>query len=650
MSQNYKLTLVNVWWTESGIDTRFFDSISDQKTYFDDLMEGVSTPFVNFQMENNIDTRVTYKENSTRSVEELMRCNYCIVQKFNEEKDTEIERRYFFAYPRKQDSQGQIIVDLSLDDIQTNYVRHKSTIAPCQIMRSHLDRWVDNLNDTISFNGNITSKLFEREQITEVAKRLTHRTKLNLKVSDSATINQWYNSNILGWVYVYCDIRSYKVGTSGSSDIFRLASSPQVVESMGSIPQMPLSVFSYPVFKSDSDNSKYIIFKGARSGGTPINIDVKVGFKGFNGFKQYNDNSSYIKSIKFSILPPMEFNNSFTTIENNIMKVDMSGLQMPFKQQVFGFLEDNVSNIDGLINVLKYKSTFETEQYVVNKNLTFYKSVIKNGTKNPSYNPKLLNSDYFELKITNERGNGFSYDFQKLNNKNLTLLYTEVLTPDITRSYLRIKDPTGVYIQETDENLTGLVDSADMSLMVDNDQLSQMLANNKNFYLQNYLNVGEKALMGGIGGAVAGGGYGALISAGVNAGMSLINMQLSIDNMRNAPKDLKNSNGNAYFNTSYCEPGLYVEEYEILENEKKIINDTMFMNGYSTNLIGKVSDYDSIRKVFNYLSANVETITASISNDEKERLKQKLLNIRFWNTDTIDYENAKNYERWLDNE
>jgi len=239
---------------------------------------------------------------------------------------------------------------------------------------------------------------------------------------------------------------------------------------------------------------------------------------------------------------------------------------------------------------------------------------------------------------------------QKLNTDRFIFEYSEALTPDVTRSYLRIKNPSGVYIGATSENLTGLVDSADMSLMVDNDQLSQMLANNKNFYLQNVLNVGEKALMGGIGGAIAGGGWGSLISAGVNAGMSLINVNLSIDNMRNAPKDLKNANGNAYFNMTYTEPGLYIEEYEILQNEKQIINDEMFKNGYVVNLIGKVSDYDNIRHTFNYLSANVETISAPISIEEKERLKQKLQNVRFWNTDTIDYENAKNYERWLNNE
>lgn len=647
MSQNYKLTLVNVFWTENGIDTRYFKSVDEQRQYFDILTEGVEAPFVNFKMGDNIVTRVTYKDNSSRSIEELLRCNYCVVQKFNVDHTKEIERRYFFAYPRNQDSMGQIIVDLSLDDLQTNYFKYKDRIAPCQINKAHLDRWVEDNSTIVSFNGDIDSKLFEREQIVDVAKRLTRRTKLNFKVSDSEIIQSWYNSNILGWVYIYCDIRSYKVATEGSADISRLAQAPQNVDNTKSIPLIPLAVFAYPVFKSDVNQSKYILFKGHRIGS---DIDVKVGYPGFRGFRLYNNGSSYIKAMKFSVLPPMEFNSTYATIEGNILKVDMTSLTMPYRQQVFGFLENNPSDIEGLINVLKYNTSYETQTYLINNNISFSKSTIINATKNPIYNPKLLNSDYFELKITNERGEGFVYDFQKLNMKEFSLIYSEVLTPDITRSYARIKQPTGIYIEETSQNLTGLVDSADMSLMVDNDQLSQMLANNKNFYLQNYLNIGEKALMGGIGGAIAGGGYGALVSAGVNAGMSLINMNLTIDNMRNAPKDLKNANGNAIFNTIYTEPGLYIEEYEILKNEKEIINDEMFKNGYVVNLIGKVSDYDNIRHTFNYLSANVETILAPISIEEKERLKQKLLNVRFWNTDTIDYENSKNYERWLNNE
>lgn len=648
MSQNYKLTLVNVFWTENGIDTRFFKTVNEQRQYFDILTEGVQAPFVNFQMGDNITTRVTYKDNSARSVEELMRCNYCVVQKFNEDKTQEIERRYFFAYPRNQDSMGQIIVDLSLDDLQTNYFRYKDTIAPCTITKAHINRWVEDNSNTVSFNGDIDSKLFERENITEVAKRLTKRTKLNFKVCEDESINTWYNEHIWGWVYIYVDDTDYKVYSQGVNPN-AMVNTSLLHQQFGYFKdgygdcylKSTLPILAFPLYKKQQGR---LVFK--KSGWSNIVINNN----GFDYFKNFNNGSSYIKSLKFSIRPPCQFPiNNYELSGENLVYTGVTSSTPSYSRGSFTAYRTSDSSGYGLLNVFSFENSFELN-YNSSVDFTFLKSNIINSNKNPIHNPKLLNSDYLELKLTNERGSGFSYDIQKLNMKSLVFEYTEALTPDITRSYLRVKNPTGVYISETDENLTGLVDSADLSLMVDNDQLSQMLANNKNFYLQNYLNIGEKALMGGIGGAIAGGGYGALISGGVNAGMSLINMNLTVDNMRNAPNDLKNANGNAYFNTMYCEPGLYIEEYEILENEKQIINDEMFKNGYVVNLIGKVSDYDNIRHTFNYLSANVETISAPISIEEKERLKQKLQNVRFWNTDTIDYENAKNYERWLNNE
>ena len=657
MSQNYKITLVNVFWTENGIDTRFFKTVDEQRQYFDILTEGVQAPFVNFQMGDNITTRVTYKDNSARSVEELMRCNYCVVQKFNEDKTEEIERRYFFAYPRSQDSMGQIIVDLSLDDLQTNYFRYKDTIAPCTITKAHINRWVevDPINEVYGFDGSVNSKLFEREQITNVAKRLTKRTKINFKTNDSMLqVNNWFRDNVWGWVYVYIDLNhSYNIhsGLTGSDTTFK--PTPQRFSPNGDSQDTfknlnsSLGVLCCPLYKK---NATPIYFENTAQGG--YTFVAKWSNEGLEEFRDDNNETSYFKSLKFSIMPPFDYSQIGSyTIDNTGLHISVQTDNAHIIRTSSTVEHDHHRYLGGcLYQCFNVYNNVRTNVYEVDKRFNFTKSELINATKNPIYNPKLLSSDYFELKITNERGNGFSYDLQKLNMKDFELRYTEALTPDITRSYTRIIGTSGIYISETSQNLTGLVDSADMSLMIDNDQLSQMLANNKNFYLQNVLNIGEKTVMGAVGGAVAGGGAGAVAGAVVEGGMSAINVGLTIDNMRNAPNDLKNSNGNAYFNTMYCEPGLYIEEYEILENEKQIINDEMFKNGYVVNLIGKVSDYDNIRHTFNYLSANVETISAPISNEEKERLKQKLQNVRFWNTDTIDYENAKNYERWLNNE
>ena len=81
--------------------------------------------------------------------------------------------------------------------------------------------------------------------------------------------------------------------------------------------------------------------------------------------------------------------------------------------------------------------------------------------------------------------------------------------------------------------------------------------------------------------------------------------------------------------------------------DMKVVDDLMYRNGYNYGKIGKVSDFDNLRKKFNFISANVELITANISDKEKERLRDRLKSVRFWNQDTIDYIN-ENYERSLE--
>lgn len=143
LNHKYRIALCNVFWTEEDINTRFFSSIAEQNAYFNSLTAGKFSSLSNFNMGNNIETAVTYRDDSNRSVEELVACNYAVVQKYDEESGVILSRRYFFAYPQ-QDSGRQMRVTLSLDDIQTNYFKFKDQIAPCLIKRACLDRWQKN--------------------------------------------------------------------------------------------------------------------------------------------------------------------------------------------------------------------------------------------------------------------------------------------------------------------------------------------------------------------------------------------------------------------------------------------------------------------------------------------------------------------------
>ena len=77
-------------------------------------------------------------------------------------------------------------------------------------------------------------------------------------------------------------------------------------------------------------------------------------------------------------------------------------------------------------------------------------------------------------------------------------------------------------------------------------------------------------------------------------------------------------------------------------------NDVMYKNGFAYNRVDSISNYDNIRYYFNYIEADVETITGRMSNIEKERLRERLTAVRFWNTDTLQY-SLENYERRLSN-
>ena len=298
--------------------------------------------------------------------------------------------------------------------------------------------------------------------------------------------------------------------------------------------------------------------------------------------------------------------------------------------------------------------------------LTFNISDIINSNKDPKYNPKLLSTDYKELKICDETENGYIYDEQKLNKKTFNFLFSEPLAPTYTKTYIRINTKNwqdDIYIEETKDNLTGVVTNNDTSLLMPTDAYQTMLANNKNYFIQNYVNrtVGLAqgvasagiAIAGGIAAknplAIIGGGL-ALVNSFMNNAKSEVNEKLTIDNLKNAPAQIKGAVGDPVFNNMYTPNGIIVEEYDILPNEKEIINDYMCLFGFTYNKIDNIKNVDNIRKYYNYVRANVEIIKGSIPVSETvHKMFKKCFDngIRFWNTDTFSYNN-ENYENWID--
>ena len=196
----YKIGLCNVFWNRDGIDTRYFENVASQRAYFLFKVGAVNAigPRINFNINDNISTTITYLDDSNRSIEELIACNYAVLFRANPETDEVVDVRYYYAKV-SQLSGRKMRVELDLDDIQTNYFKYKNQIAPCIINRAHLNRFVKNEDNTFSFDLGLKSHLYEEEDASR-AKRLTKRTKLKIKYTDDIITN-WINDNVAYWVY-----------------------------------------------------------------------------------------------------------------------------------------------------------------------------------------------------------------------------------------------------------------------------------------------------------------------------------------------------------------------------------------------------------------------------------------------------------------
>ena len=231
----------------------------------------------------------------------------------------------------------------------------------------------------------------------------------------------------------------------------------------------------------------------------------------------------------------------------------------------------------------------------------------------------------------------------------------ESFTPDITKKYFKIKNLSGVYITENERALVGFVSQNDNSLSMITSAYENMIANNKNYFLQNSINrvsnVANGILSTGLN--LASGNYGAAVSSTVSAGAglisSIVNQNLSLDNLRNSPATVQSAKGNIIFENLYDEIGYYIEEYDILPNEKSIINDYMDLFGFNYNQVDNIKNVWNIRKYHNYVQANIDAIIGiSMSNIARTDIKQRFQNgIRFWNSDNIQY-SLENYEKWLE--
>lgn len=417
-----------------------------------------------------------------------------------------------------------------------------------------------------------------------------------------------------------------------------------------------VSCICYPVYKTEHGD---IVVRSYND------IDIHLSKVGRDGFEELNSNTSYYYSIKLSLIPPFDKTIRKMQIEGNNLIINTLYIPEMLQQgEYFStiFTRITVSNKPGVnlragvsIGAFQTRGSIRSIRLGFSENNNILKSeILKPQAPNLRYNPKLNGQNFKELVVTAASGDSFIYDIQKIVEETVRFRYSEPIQPEITRYYLRLDTPTGLYLEGTDKNYTGLIGSVDNSIAFVNDQYSAFIANNKNFFMQSDLKIATSVLksasnaVGQIASGQVGGAAMGLLTSGLDTAVVFVDRSMTVNNMRNAPSQMKNANGSVIFNRFAADLGLYVEKYSALDGDLKTANDFMNLYGFSFDSIANVKDYVHIRKYYNYIKAQLQGITGNISNTARNDLRQRFASgIRFWNQDEISYQ-YENYELWLE--
>lgn len=707
----YYLALVDWEFGTKGENTRYFNSKPEQQSYFNSLIS--SGPYCAYFEEikaPNVDslfiTSQIYKNTLNLDVTNLVNKNYAIIKVEGKNLGINYTKYYYYYVNSARVGAGnQVVYDLELDSVQTYFIGNQIDIPECMITRAHLDRWVEtDTSSNVKFNGELNSDLFEREDLQDFAKRLKSRKQISLNTYfEEDEINKWLDDNVQCWMYIFLDPKhKYKtIGADSETTVERevllLPADFYNDQSIGTrimpfeVSESETGYSTYidsgfiavcvPIYKS----SKFIKIKEHLSNGFR---EIKLDIDGMTCFWHNNNGDEYNFGRKLSAVPPFNRDTNLSTsysyeideegnlvLESNITPTtgyfnDTGKIRFVNGYAVSSFYNKYDSQLFYGVYAVAYQSSgVLTKEIELDAKFEYTKTYLTtNWLKSKEFNPKLFSTDYREIKICDQTGEGFSYDLQKLNTNKIRLLYSEPLSPDVSKSYVRIYNPTGVYIAETANNYTGYVGANDLSLTMTSTAYQQMLAQNKNFFMQSTLSAvssgAQTALGGAIGAAAAGSAIGA-VTAGVSAGfgllglgVSLINKGKSIDNMKSAPSNIQKATGSALLNMMVSPLGVYIEDYAILPNEQEIVNDYMFKYGYTYNKIGNINDFLNTRKYFNFIQASIETINAQFENAMSNAARTNLIErfgngIRFWNNQSpdnkwVDYA-WENYEINLEN-
>jgi len=665
MALGYRVAILSVWWNRGELDTRFFSSKANQKTYFDNI--GLTwNSLNNFNINDNITTTIIFRDNSGRTIDTLLKCNYAIVKDKNE------NYRYYYITYIAQDSANQIKAVLELDDIQTNFIGNVDNISS-QVFLYNWTGYNYEVDPDNTGKYRLMTKYYKEDLIGVDDKPLLMNKDSKegyIVHSNLALVNEWLNANVDAWDYVYLvDNHKIVAPIMGSAwyDKALYTFCSQVITNDTTI-NYPYKCVSAPVYKA---NSKRIYIEAKDSDNTTrwFKLD-KTSIERFfqlNGYIQGDatlyENSpigTYGITRKYSIITPLSIDiltlGNYTIDANGDLIIKATqytansnayalGVNNCYSAEPYSSLTppDSKANayacVLGGYNLDKNTYNIRFDNPIKLKNITSSDIVYKDS--------KLLDFNYskLRLRIANQY-----YDYNPLGyiasySDYIYAKYTELLTTGTNKGYLRLEN-YGAYEVANENDYTGLVASLDLSEPLLTNQWADYLANNKNYYQQTQFN-NTIGLISGLGGALTSKTSAQGIK-GFNVMLDytskLVNQQYNIENMQQAPDSLSNANGNPYFSLAISGIKPRLDYLALPDGVLEQVLSKLFVEGVAFNNYFYFSDILQKHSLYDYIKVSLQKNELSLSYVEFKRLKERLASgVRFWYSDVALIPKTLNY-------
>lgn len=744
MGFKYQYALTSVQFDSSYENAIRFDTRAQQEEYFKVSTLFANAKSVNFDFGNLINTTLVIKVK--KSPMELMGFNYLILKDLNQNPT----HRYIYFFIDKveyisggdNDSDTTIRLDLTMDVLNT-YMLDIAWDDGALIERASLDRWIwDKKTDYLYYNFQSGSPFrLDDEGEAKCSKVLINRENLQVLSSDYSSNREaydWINQNVQCWEYVFLDKNhdySYCNFNTYSNVILsqRFYLNYNMFSKEGSITIPDYGLLAVPIYKDQNHKIVCHFKKGV------ADINIEVSHDGLVAFRNRNNDATYFFADKYGLMCPLHLKGFTCRIDGNnlVIEGDPNTDTGSFGVQFFSKNYINCLQTEKLQGGnIWCKGVFiggKATPDIPSETAKYSGKGFTNGISreelisNPGYGtpesmcPRLYSSNYSSV-VVKCVGDEIEYSWmdlggwiikeQKYGDGKFSLLYTEVIQPEITKYYVRIKAPYGVYIEDSNYNYSGLVSTADTSIAIVNSAYAEFLANNKNYWLMSFAN----SLGGGVGGLLdayhpahptettdtitrdlkatggrfrspttgrfvgmdsperplVGTGFGrevtktitkpawtdwtSVVGYGIKVATGVLNSACTIANVKASPSNMKNSTGNGYFTYYTTGFGLYAEAYQALDIDTDRCCQYHHMYGYKYGKFGNVNDFINIRKYFNYIQADLQNITGKIGYNIPNQVRDEIKHIfgqgvRLWNvTDHMFdfYETGNNYERSLE--